>query len=136
VFQQIRAEQPRALQDEQANRAITDDDKRKILRLFNFDKWPLYVKWVDEKLEESGELLESFLEASGVESVSSQDPQLGGESEAVTTKKEGRFREEEWGEQESELELLEAENQKLSRQHAALASKYQHLRDKYQQIMK
>ena len=36
VFEEIRQEQPRSIQEERANRTITDQDRRKILRLFNF----------------------------------------------------------------------------------------------------
>lgn len=30
---------------------MSDQDKKKILKLFNYDKWNNYIKWVDEKLE-------------------------------------------------------------------------------------
>lgn len=33
-------------------------DQRKILKLFNYNTWEDYIKWVEEKLEESGELAE------------------------------------------------------------------------------
>lgn len=33
-------------------------DQRKILKLFNYNSWEDYIRWVEEKLEESGELAE------------------------------------------------------------------------------
>jgi hypothetical protein len=36
--------------------------KNKILKLFNYDKWGNFMKWIDEKLEESGEDLSSFVD--------------------------------------------------------------------------
>jgi hypothetical protein len=33
-------------------------DQRKILKLFNYNSWEDYIRWIDEKLEESGEQLD------------------------------------------------------------------------------
>lgn len=33
-------------------------DQRKILKLFNFGHWQEFTQWVDEKLEEGGDLTE------------------------------------------------------------------------------
>ena len=61
VFAQIKAEEPATTENEQSANSRRDSDRKKILKLFNFDSWALYLKWVNEKLAESGESLESFL---------------------------------------------------------------------------
>lgn len=66
------------------------------------------MKWVDEKLEESGEDLESYMEASGVQSVEpTETAKISQSSIRLTTKKEGKYSEESFfTDTETEFNLL------------------------------
>ena len=54
VFQEIRKVNGKSFEKKKEPSTISEQDKKKILKLFNYDKWEGYVKWIDEKLEESG----------------------------------------------------------------------------------
>ena len=54
VFQEIRKVNGKPFEKKKEPSTISEQDKKKILKLFNYDKWEGYVKWIDEKLEESG----------------------------------------------------------------------------------
>jgi hypothetical protein len=54
IFLEISAYFKKLLHDHKQTDELTID-QRKILKLFNYNAWEEYMKWVDEKLEESGE---------------------------------------------------------------------------------
>lgn len=57
LFLEISAYFKKLMHDHKQTDILTVD-QRKILKLFNYNTWEDYIKWVEEKLEESGELAE------------------------------------------------------------------------------
>lgn len=55
LFLEISAYFKKLMHDHKQTDVVTVD-QRKILKLFNYNSWEDYIKWVEEKLEESGEL--------------------------------------------------------------------------------
>ena len=51
VLNSIKDENPTEEGTENLSTLITEQDRKKILKLFNYDQWLTYMKWVDEKLE-------------------------------------------------------------------------------------
>lgn len=51
VLNEIKTERAR-MQEGTDNkpRGFSEKDRKKILKLFNFEKWEGYMKWIDEKL--------------------------------------------------------------------------------------
>lgn len=138
VFQEIKAQSPQGTEISRPTNTLTEQDRKKILKLFNYDMWGSYMNWVDEKLEESGEDLESYMEASGVQSVEpTETVKISQSSIRLTTKKEGKFNEESFlADTESEYHLLQKENKKLLGINSTLRKKYEELKSTFAKIMK
>ena len=127
VLHEIRAEKSKSDRPS-AVKGIVEQDKKKILKLFNYERWGTYMQWVDEKLEESGENLEAFNENSRVSSEG--ELERGGTwvgQEPPTTKKEVRYEEIDSGSEaggDSEYDLVLNENKRLLRENGSLRKKH------------
>jgi hypothetical protein len=57
MFLELSAYFKKLMHDHRQSDSLTVD-QRKILKLFNYNSWEEYIRWIDEKLEESGEQLD------------------------------------------------------------------------------